>query len=60
MVSDPDEMIMFKYASNHNITFEGEEESGYTREEWNELPQKAKDEAVEDFLWGLVDVWVDD
>lgn len=56
---DNDDVIL-GYASSANITFRGELYVGYTWGEWREMSQKEKDEAVDEVLYELVDVWVED
>jgi hypothetical protein len=58
---DDDDPVMMGYGAFSNITFhhpEGGRESGYTWGDWREMSQESKDEAIQDFLNELVEVWV--
>lgn len=54
------ENVLIKISSHANITFHEVEDTGYTREEWAELTQVEQDRAVEECVYGAIDVWVDD
>lgn len=49
--------VKFKYASSRNITFHGEIDSGFTREKWDDLNDRAKAEALDEALNNLVEIW---
>lgn len=57
---DDDDPVMIKYESNRNISFQDEEELGYTWGEWRAMSRKRKDEAITTYLYELVDVYVKD
>lgn len=57
---DDDKPLYFTYESSRNVTFHGRDESGYTRGEWRGLSDEEKARALEEFLFELVDVYVDD
>ncbi len=56
-----DEPVMVSYAASSNITFKSREpeELGPTWGEWREMNDKEKNEAFTDYLFNLVDVWVE-
>jgi hypothetical protein len=53
-----EETIRFGYASSKNISFRGEVDTGITREDWAEMSDAEKDEAVNEAVAELVEVWV--
>lgn len=53
--SDP---VMFGYAASCNISFQGEEDSGYTWGDWREMSKKDKDEAYMEFIFNNLGVEV--
>jgi hypothetical protein len=54
---DEDEVV-FGYSSNHNISFHGDWETGYTVAEWKELTDEEKDNAFTEAVFDLVDIYV--
>lgn len=63
MEHSDDDQVFFLYASSRNITFQNEyspDESGYTWKEWNEMTDKEQEEALLEYLYELVEVWVDE
>lgn len=50
--------VMVSYSAMSNISFRGEDELGYTWGEWRQMDKPAQDEAVSEFLFQLVDVYV--
>lgn len=58
-IPDGDQPVRFSYASSRNITFHGEDESGYTRAEWAEMTEAERGDALLDYVNGLVDVGAD-
>jgi len=52
--------VKFGYASSSNISFKGILDSGYTREEWDEMSDREKIEAEQELLNELVDIWEED
>ncbi len=59
MSSDTD-TIRFGYESSKNITFRGEVETDITRDQWEAMSQKERDEAMNEAIWDLVQLWVVD
>jgi hypothetical protein len=57
---DDDEPVMFGYASNRNISFHGQEESGFTWGEWRQMSRDQQLEAMTETVWELVDLYVED
>jgi hypothetical protein len=55
-----DREVVLGYASGKNISFRGKIYPGYTWGVWRALSQKERDEAIEEELFELVDVWVED
>jgi hypothetical protein len=57
-----DDLVMVGYASSKNISFRSQqpEELGPTWGEWREMTEAQKDEAFSEYLFNLVDVWVED
>ena len=57
-----DDPVIFKYAASCNISFRGEEESGYTWGEWRGMSSDAKADAYAEFVWNSlgVEVYEDD
>lgn len=56
-----DEPVLFSYSSNWNISFDNRhspDESGYTWGDWRKMSQASRDEAVQDYLNELVEVYV--
>jgi len=53
----PNDNVKFRYASSANITFHGEIDSGYTREDWAEMSDKDQTEAMTEALWELVEMY---
>lgn len=60
MPNDDNEPVIFGYGSSKNVTFSGSDESGYTKGEWREMSQKDRDDALQEWLNELVDVYVKD
>jgi hypothetical protein len=55
-----DDQVMVGYESSLNISFKGEgEELGYTWGQWRKMSEKARVDALTDYLWTLVDVYVE-
>lgn len=54
-----DDEVMFCYESSRNITFHGKDGSGYTKDEWRKMSESDQDEALREYLYDLVDVYVD-
>jgi hypothetical protein len=52
------EQVKLGYSSPQNSSFEGEIQTGYSREEWDSLSAGAKDEIIDSELYDLVDIWV--
>jgi hypothetical protein len=48
---DDDEPVIFGYAASCNISFRGQEDSGYTRGQWREMTEIERQEAYEEFLY---------
>lgn len=46
--------VKVRYSSGKNITFEGELDTHISREEWDEMTDKEKDEVYDDMVWDLV------
>lgn len=55
----PDENVIFNYASSHNITFHGSDDSGFTIEEWNDMTPEQQNEAILGWMWSsdLIEIW---
>lgn len=49
--------VKFGYASSANITFRGEVDTGYPREEWENLSDKVKQGVIDDLVGELVYLW---
>lgn len=53
------ESLKLGYSSSQNITFRGEIDLGYTREEWDELSNREQDEEISRIVFDcLINVWV--
>lgn len=52
--------VKLSYAASSNITFRGDYDTGYTREEWDDLTAPEQNEVITDALYYLVDIWVED
>lgn len=58
---DDNDPVLVGYDSSRNVTFNGQhEELGYTWGDWREMTQKERDDTLEQYLWELVDVYVED
>lgn len=55
-----DDPVIFGYESSYNISFRGEEESGYTWGEWRKMTDSQKNAALDEHVWTLVDLYVKD
>lgn len=56
-----EEQVTFGYASSKNITFHGKGlELGVTWGEWREMSEKAQAETINEAVWELVDIWVEE
>lgn len=61
MKNPDDKQVTVGYESSRNITFhDSGNELGYTWGEWRNLARKEQDEAIVQFLFELVDVYVED
>lgn len=47
-------------SSSLNASFHHFIETGYTREEWDEMSEKEQNEIAMDLAWQYVDVWVEE
>jgi hypothetical protein len=56
--NDDDAPVMLGYESSRNISFHGEEETGYTWGEWREMTTAERDEVIANVADELVDVYV--
>lgn len=52
--------VRFKYSSSKNINFNGEVDSGVSREDWESYDEDNKTETMIAVLWDLVDLWVEE
>lgn len=52
--------VKLGYESSSNITFHGEIDTGYTREEWDDLTEADRREHLTDAVFELVDIYVKD
>lgn len=51
--------VIFGMSSFRNISFDyRDDDSGYSQEEWSEMSEKEQDEALAEYLWENVDVYV--
>lgn len=53
-----DSPVEITYSSSRNITFHGTDEIGYTWGEWREMSEAERDEAVQEYVNELVEVYV--
>lgn len=60
MHNDDDEVTV-GYASSRNISFHGDGDFlGVTWGEWRKMSQKERDARLDEYVWDLVDVWIED
>lgn len=57
--ADHDE-VEVEYSSSSNISFHGKDSLGITWGDWREMSEKDRDDAVNEWLYNLVDVNVVD
>ncbi len=50
--------IKFGYSASSNISFNGEIDTGITREEWAQMSEKEQDQEMDQAIYGLVDIYV--
>lgn len=50
--------VKLGYASPVNISMRGEVDTGYAREDWDEMSEKEQDEVMNDAVWELVELYV--
>lgn len=56
-----DEQVTYGYDSSRNVTFRGEgEELGVTWGEWRAMSQKERDDLLDQTVWELIDLYVED
>lgn len=61
MKHNDDDEVTVSYSSSRNISFHGEGESiGITWGDWREMSEKQRNEELDEFLYDLVDISVDD
>lgn len=49
--------VKLRYDSSSNITFHGEVDTGIEREEWEEMTENMKIDAISEELFNLVDIY---
>jgi hypothetical protein len=55
-----EDKVRVGYSSASNITFRGSDTLPCTYEEWDEMTGPQQDQVLAEFLFGLVDVYVED
>ena len=58
-MADKDQ-VKFGYESPRNVSFQGKDDSGYTKAQWREMSEDERNQALQDYLNELVDVYVDE
>lgn len=49
--------VVLKMSAFSNITYRNEYETGYTKEEWDELSDKRRDDIITEAVFEDIDVW---
>lgn len=52
-----DDTVKLGYSSSANVSFQGELDTGFIREEWNEMEDDEKGGVISEIIFELVDVW---
>lgn len=52
--------VVVSYEASSNITFHGTDEIGFTWEEWRELTSKEREQEIDEYLYQLVDLYIED
>lgn len=56
-MSENEKTVRYGYSSNTNISFNGTVDTGYTREEWEDLSDDAKNRTLDELIYELVDLF---
>jgi hypothetical protein len=58
--SSVSDTVKLGYAAFSNISYEGEWDTGISREEWDEMTDNEREEEITQIVFNDIDVWVKD
>lgn len=52
--------VILHYSASSNISFRGELDTGISKAEWAEMSDEEQNQAIEDEVFNLIDIWAEE